>query len=59
MQQGLSVRARTCGQRGPIDLGPPVCMALASVLHFLTADQAGAAAVAFKKAIMPGSYLIV
>jgi hypothetical protein len=32
---------------------------LASVLHCLTANQAEVAAVAFKKAITPGSYLIV
>jgi S-adenosyl methyltransferase len=50
---------RNPGLTGLIDLGRPVCVVLAAVLHFLTADQADAAAVAFRNAITPGSYLIV
>lgn len=45
--------------RGLIDLDEPVCVLLASVLHFLTADQADAAVAAFTAAMRPGSYLVL
>jgi S-adenosyl methyltransferase len=44
--------------RGLIDLRQPVCLILASVLHFVTAAQADAAVAAFTAAMAPGSYLI-
>jgi O-methyltransferase involved in polyketide biosynthesis len=42
-----------------LDLDQPVCILLASVLHFLLPDQADAAMAAFRAAMAPGSYLIV
>ena len=44
--------------RGLIDLGQPVCVILACVLHFVTAAEADAAVAAFTAAMAPGSYLI-
>lgn len=44
---------------GAIDLGKPVCVLLAAILHFLPADEADAAVAAFTAAMVPGSYLIV
>jgi len=44
--------------RGLIDLSLPVCVILASVLHFATAPEADAAVAAFTGAVAPGSYLI-
>lgn len=44
--------------RGLIDLRQPVCVILASVLHFVTAPEADAAVAAFTAAMAPGSYLI-
>jgi hypothetical protein len=44
--------------RGLIDLSQPVCVILASVLHFVTAPEADAAVAAFTAAMAPGSYLI-
>jgi hypothetical protein len=48
------------GLTGLIAVGRPACVVLTSVLHLhsLTATT-GVAAVAFKEAITPGSYLIV
>jgi O-methyltransferase involved in polyketide biosynthesis len=42
-----------------IDLGKPVCVLLAAVLHFLSPDEADAAVATFTSAVVPGSYLIV
>lgn len=42
-----------------LNLDQPVCILLASVLHFLLPDQADAAVAAFRAAMAPGSYLIV
>ncbi len=42
-----------------IDLDRPVCVLLASVLHFFTAAEADAAVAGFSAAMVPGSYLIV
>lgn len=42
-----------------IDLGQPVCLLLASVLHFATAAEADAIVPAFVAAMAPGSYLIL
>jgi hypothetical protein len=44
--------------RGLIDLRQPVCVILASVLHFVTAAEADAVVAAFTAAMAPGSYLI-
>ena len=44
---------------GAIDLGKPVCVLLAAILHFLSSDEADAAVVAFTRIMVPGSYLIV
>ncbi|HUY52710.1 MAG TPA: SAM-dependent methyltransferase [Streptosporangiaceae bacterium] len=41
-----------------IDLNQPVCILLASVLHFLTPAEADATVAAFRAAMTPGSYLI-
>jgi hypothetical protein len=48
-----------CTTAGAIDLGKPVCVLLAAVLHFLTPEEADAAVAAFIRAMVPGSYLIV
>ena len=45
--------------RGLIDLDQPVCVLLASVLHFLPADQADATVAALRNRMSPGSYLII
>lgn len=42
-----------------IDLDQPVCVLLASVLHFLLPSEADAAVAAFRAAMAPGSYLIL
>ena len=42
-----------------IDLTEPVGMLLASVLHFLPADQADTAVAAFREQMAPGSYLVI
>jgi S-adenosyl methyltransferase len=42
-----------------IDVSRPVCLILASVLHFVEAGQADAAVATLKEAVSPGSYLIV
>jgi O-methyltransferase involved in polyketide biosynthesis len=47
------------GLRGPLDLGQPFCVLLASVLHFLPADEADAAVAAFRRLMIPGSYLVI
>jgi O-methyltransferase involved in polyketide biosynthesis len=50
----------TCaGPLGLIDLGQPVCVILAAVLHFVTPAEADAAVAALTAAIAPGSYLIL
>lgn len=47
------------GLRGLLDLGQPFCVLLASVLHFLPADEADAAIAAFRRLMIPGSYLVI
>lgn len=47
------------GLRALIDLDRPVCVLLASVLHFLTVAEADATVAAFTAAMAPGSYLIL
>jgi O-methyltransferase involved in polyketide biosynthesis len=47
------------GPLGLIDLGRPVCVILAAVLHFVTPAQADVAVAVLRAAIAPGSYLIV
>jgi O-methyltransferase involved in polyketide biosynthesis len=42
-----------------IDLDQPACVLLAGVLHFLEAEAARDVVLAFAKALVPGSYLIV
>ncbi len=42
-----------------IDFSKPVCVVLASVLHFLPAQQADAAVAAFREQMSPGSYLVI
>ncbi len=42
-----------------IDLDQPVCVLLASVLHFLLPSEADAAVAAVRAAMAPGSYLIL
>jgi O-methyltransferase involved in polyketide biosynthesis len=42
-----------------IDLDQPVCLILASVLHFLEAGQADTAVATLKEAVAPGSYLVI
>ena len=44
---------------GFIDLDQPVCVLLASVLHFLTAAEADAAVATVKGWMAPGSYLVI
>jgi S-adenosyl methyltransferase len=57
MQQPGAILGRP-DLRGLIDLRQPVCVILASVLHFVTATEADAAVDAFTAAMAPGSYLI-
>ena len=45
--------------RSAIDLAQPVCIILAAVLHFLPASQADAIVAAFRRAMAPGSYLVI
>jgi O-methyltransferase involved in polyketide biosynthesis len=45
--------------RGFIDLDQPVCILLASVLHFLPANQADTTVALLRKRMSPGSYLII
>jgi O-methyltransferase involved in polyketide biosynthesis len=45
--------------RSLIDLREPVCVLLASVLHFLPARQADAAVAAVREWMPPGSYLVI
>jgi O-methyltransferase involved in polyketide biosynthesis len=45
--------------RALIDLDQPVCVLLASVLHFLTAAEGDTAVAAFTTAMVSGSYLVV
>jgi O-methyltransferase involved in polyketide biosynthesis len=42
-----------------IDLDQPVCVLLASVLHFLSAEQADATVAALRERMSPGSYLVI
>lgn len=42
-----------------IDLGRPVCLLLAAVLHFLGAQDADAAVAALTAALAPGSFLVI
>jgi S-adenosyl methyltransferase len=42
-----------------IDLAQPVCLILASVLHFLEPDQADTAVATLKDAVAPGSFLVI
>jgi hypothetical protein len=42
-----------------IDLTEPVCLALVSMLHFFTADEADMIVDAFRQRMVPGSYLII
>ncbi len=42
-----------------IDLTEPVCLALVSMLHFFTADEADMIVGAFRQRMVPGSYLII
>jgi hypothetical protein len=42
-----------------IDLTEPVCVALVSMLHFFTADEADMIVGAFRQRMVPGSYLII
>ena len=44
---------------GIIDLAAPVCLLLVSMLHFVTADDADMIVGAFRKRMVPGSYLII
>jgi O-methyltransferase involved in polyketide biosynthesis len=45
--------------RALIDLHQPVCVLLASVLHFVTPDEADAIVATFTETMAPGSYLIL
>jgi hypothetical protein len=47
------------GLRAMIDLRQPVCIVLASMLHFVTPDEADAIVATLIYAMAPGSYLIV
>jgi transcriptional regulator with XRE-family HTH domain len=47
------------GLRAVIDLSKPVCILLASVLHFVTPAEADAIVAAFVDAMAPGSYLVL
>ena len=42
-----------------IDLTEPVCLALVSMLHFFTADEADMIVGGFRQRMVPGSYLII
>jgi len=42
-----------------IDLSQPVCLILASVLHFVAAEEADAAVATLKDTVAPGSYLVI
>jgi O-methyltransferase involved in polyketide biosynthesis len=42
-----------------IDLSEPVCVLFASMLHFLTADEADTIVAAFRERMAPGSYLVI
>ena len=42
-----------------IDLTEPVCLALVSMLHFFTADEADMIVGGFRQRMAPGSYLII
>jgi hypothetical protein len=42
-----------------IDLAKPVCVMFVSMLHFITTAQADAAVATFRKAMAPGSYLVI
>ncbi len=42
-----------------IDLTEPVCLALVSMLHFFTADEADMIVDGFRQRMVPGSYLII
>ena len=44
--------------RDLIDLGQPVCVILAAVLHFLSPSEADKVVATFRQAMAPGSYLI-
>jgi hypothetical protein len=44
--------------RDLIDLGQPVCVILAAVLHFLPPSDADTVVATFRRAMAPGSYLI-
>ena len=46
-------------RRRLIDVGAPVCVLLASVLHFLEPDEADIAVATFTNFMAPGSYLIL
>ena len=45
--------------RRAIDLAQPTCIILAAVLHFLPASEADAIVAAVRRAIAPGSYLVI
>jgi hypothetical protein len=45
--------------RGLINIGEPACVILSGVLHFADAGTARGVAVAFARALAPGSYLII
>jgi hypothetical protein len=47
------------GLSAAVDLSQPVCVILASVLHFLPAEQADMAVATLKDAVAPGSYLVL
>jgi hypothetical protein len=47
------------GLAGVIDLNEPVCLALVSMLHFVTADEADKIVGTFRQRMVPGSYLII
>ena len=44
---------------GVIDLAEPVCLLLVSMLHFFTAAEADMIVGAFRKRMVPGSYLVI
>lgn len=45
--------------RAVIDLGKPVCLILAAVLHLMEAGQAAVVAAEYVRALAPGSYVII
>jgi S-adenosyl methyltransferase len=47
------------GLAGVIDLNEPVCLALVSMLHFVTADEADKIVGTFRQRMVAGSYLII